>query len=108
MYKLCFYVPVEHAAEVKKAVFEKGAGRVSTYDSCCWQTDGIGQFRPLKGSTPYRGKVGLVEEVKELKIEMVCSEESIEEVVRTLREVHPYECVPLDVWKLDNLSSDLS
>ena len=28
VYKLCFYVPEEHAEAVKNAVFEAGAGRI--------------------------------------------------------------------------------
>ena len=57
MYKLVFYVPVDHLEPVKQAVFATGAGKIGEYDSCCWQVLGVGQFRPLAGSTPYLGMV---------------------------------------------------
>lgn len=53
MYKLCFYVPESHLDVVKQAVFAAGGGRIGAYDSCCWQSLGQGQFRPLDGSQPY-------------------------------------------------------
>ncbi|MGB1498121.1 MAG: NGG1p interacting factor NIF3, partial [Alloalcanivorax venustensis] len=53
VYKLCFYVPEEHAEAVKNAVFEAGAGRIGNYDCCSFQVAGQGQFRPLEGSDPY-------------------------------------------------------
>lgn len=69
MYKLCFYVPESHLDVVKQAVFAAGGGRIGAYDSCCWQSLGQGQFRPLDGSQPYLGQVGQVEHVAEWKVE---------------------------------------
>ncbi|SUG40496.1 NIF3 1 [Pseudomonas aeruginosa] len=70
MYKLCFYVPESHLDVVKQAVFAAGGGRIGAYDSCCWQSLGQGQFRPLDGSQPYLGQVGQVEHVAEWKVEL--------------------------------------
>lgn len=36
LFKLCFYVPVENAEQVKAAVFAAGAGRIGNYDCCAW------------------------------------------------------------------------
>ena len=63
MYKICVYVPEKHVETVKRALFDAGAGRIGNYDSCCWQTDGIGQFRPLAGSNPAIGSQNVVEQV---------------------------------------------
>ncbi|HBM22588.1 MAG TPA: NGG1p interacting factor NIF3, partial [Alcanivorax sp.] len=63
VYKLCFYVPEEHAEAVKNAVFEAGAGRIGNYDCCSFQVAGQGQFRPLEGSDPYIGGQGEIETV---------------------------------------------
>jgi len=97
MYKLGFYVPEEHLEQVKSAVFQAGAGRIGNYDSCCWQTKGQGQFRPLKGSEPYLGKQDTVERVEEYRVEMVCPANCLEEVVRALFQAHPYEEPAFDV-----------
>lgn len=101
MYKLGFYVPDSHVEEVKAALFAAGAGRVGNYDSCSWQALGQGQFRALRGSAPYIGQQGLVECLPEWRVEMVCEEVLLKEVVAALRESHPYEEPAFDVVKLE-------
>ncbi|HNC00548.1 MAG TPA: hypothetical protein PLS71_20045 [Leptospiraceae bacterium] len=64
MYQLVFYIPESHLEQVKEALFAKGAGSYKDYDHCSWQTPGIGQFRPLKGSNPFLGAIDNVEKVK--------------------------------------------
>lgn len=103
MYRLCFYVPADHAEAVKEAVFAAGAGRIGTYDCCCWQTSGIGQFRPLNGSRPFIGESGKLEHVEELKIEMVCDAGCLEPAVRALIEAHPYETPAYEFWPVNTL-----
>ena len=100
MYKICVYVPEKHVEKVKQALFDAGAGRIGNYDSCCWQTEGIGQFRPLQNSNPAIGSLNEVERVGEVKIELVCADELVKEAVRAIRDSHPYEEPALDVWKL--------
>ena len=100
MYKICVYVPEKHVETVKRALFDAGAGRIGNYDSCCWQTDGIGQFRPLPGSNPAIGSQNVVEQVPEVKLELVCEDDLVEAAVRAMRESHPYEKPAFDVWPL--------
>jgi hypothetical protein len=38
---------------------------------------GQGQFRPLKGSQPFLGEAGQVEQVEEWKVELVVADELI-------------------------------
>lgn len=102
MYKICFFVPLDSSEKVKEAMFGAGAGRIGNYDYCCWQTLGQGQFRPLQGSRPAIGQQNKVEKLDELKIEMVCSDECIKEVVASLIESHPYETPAYEVYKLEN------
>lgn len=103
MYKFCFYVPESHLEEVKIAVFAVGAGRIGQYDSCCWQTLGKGQFRPLVGSDPFLGQHGHIEEVAEWKVELVVADELIHDVVKAMKKSHPYETPAFDVWRLSDL-----
>jgi len=91
MYKLCFYVPESHLEAVKQAMFAAGAGRIGDYDSCCWQVEGTGQFRPLSGSEPFLGQQGVVERVAEYRVEMVCEDSCVKAVAAALLEAHPYE-----------------
>lgn len=105
MYKLTFYVPATHLEEVKQSVFATGAGKIGNYDSCCWQTEGCGQFRALEGSQPFIGQRGEVEIVKEYKVELVCADSVITEAVAALKQAHPYEEPAFDVWKLADFST---
>jgi len=103
MYKICVYVPENSVEKVKQALFNAGAGQIGNYDSCCWQTDGIGQFRPLDGSSPVVGSVGQLEHVYEIKIELVCADDLVHAAVEALRNAHPYEEPAFDVWRLEEL-----
>lgn len=100
MYKLGVYVPASHLESVKTALFAAGAGRIGNYDSCCWQTLGQGQFRALDGSKPYLGQQGVVETVVEYRVELVCGDAVLEEVIAALRKAHPYEEPAFDVLQL--------
>lgn len=103
MYKLVFFVPLNNAKAVKEAVFSTGAGRLGDYEACCFETRGMGQFRPLAGANPHIGQVGELEEVEEVKVELVCEERLIHTAVAALRAAHPYEEPAFDVWKLEAL-----
>ncbi len=100
MYKINFYVPETHLESVKAALFAAGAGRIGHYDSCCWQTKGVGQFRALAGSAPYIGQQGKVEQVEEYKVELVCSKENLEQAVAALKKAHPYEEPAYEVYPI--------
>jgi len=101
MYKLSFFVPLSHAEDVKDAVFEAGGGIIGNYDRCSWECEGWGQFRPLPGSTPFLGDAMKLERVKELKVELVCEDACIEQVVEALKAAHPYETPAYEVYKLE-------
>jgi hypothetical protein len=101
MFKLHFFVPVDAKEAVKQALFEIGAGRYAHYDSCSFEVEGTGQFRPLEGADPYLGVVGEVERVREFKVEMICTDDLIEKAVATLKEVHPYEEVAYEVFRME-------
>ncbi len=100
MIKLVVFVPETHAEQVKQALFDAGAGRQGDYEHCCWQSAGIGQFKPCEGSDPFIGSQGELSQVPELRVEMLVDDDRLNEVVRALRESHPYEepafdCLPL-------------
>ena len=103
MYKLAFFVPVDEAENVKEALFRSGAGRIGDYEACCFQTRGSGQFRPLDGADPHIGKIGELERVDELKVELVCADELIHAAVAALKAAHPYEEPAYEAWKLADL-----
>jgi len=102
VYKLCYFVPESHLEKTKEALFQAGAGRIGDYDSCCWQCRGQGQFRPLAGSNPYLGQQGVVEQVDEFRVELVCEDHLIRTAVAALRQSHPYEQPAYEVYRLED------
>lgn len=100
MYKFSFFVPLSHAEKVKNAVFNQGAGKLGAYEECCWETLGTGQYKPLEGSQPFQGECNKLERVQELKVEMVCAEGVIKQVIKVFKEAHPYEEPAYEVIKL--------
>lgn len=102
MYRISFYVPPSAAESVKNAMFETGAGKIGNYDCCCWESVGKGQFRPLEGSNPHIGEIGIVEKVTELKVEMVCDDRVLDSALNALVAAHPYEEPAYNTWPVDS------
>lgn len=90
-FQFYFYVPISHKDIVKNACFQEGAGRMGNYENCCFETLGMGQFKPLLGSKAFLGKISKLEYVQEVKVEMVVQEKNRINVLRTFLAHHPYE-----------------
>ena len=101
LYQISFYVPESHCEIVKNTMFEAGAGGVGDYQECAWQTSGEGQFKPLKGSQPFLGKIDKLEKVSEYKVEMLCMEKHLKPAIMALKNSHPYEVPAYAVIKLE-------
>lgn len=91
MFNLVFFVPSSHLEEVKAAVFKAGAGTIGFYEACSFQVQGVGQFKPLAGSTPFLGSTGSVEYVDEWRVEVVVPDATVTDVITALLPAHPYE-----------------
>jgi hypothetical protein len=100
MHKLAFFIPEVHLESAKQAVFKAGAGTIGEYKHCCWQTLGQGQFKPMQGSQPFSGQQDRLEVIDEYKVEMVCDEHILEQVILALKPAHPFETPAYEVWKL--------
>lgn len=104
MYKVVVTVPVANAEEMRKVIGEAGGGKIGNYADCSFSTRGIGRFKPLEGANPAIGEIGKLEEVKEEKIEFVCTKDALQGVLKAIRQAHPYEEPAIDVWKLEDVS----
>ena len=102
LFQIIVYVPASHCEVVKDALFAVGAGSYDLYDRCSWQTGGVGQFRPLAGSTPFIGTQNQTECVEELRVEMICRQALLSRAVDALKQAHPYETPAYHVLALEN------
>ena len=105
--KLVVFCPVGHAENVRKAMFDAGAGHIiGKYDGCSYNTEGFGTFRALEGADPYVGELGKLHYEKEIKIETIVPDTRLGAVINTMLSVHPYEEVAYDIYPLDNFNGN--
>jgi len=100
--KLVTYVPSDKAEEVRKSLFEAGAGQIGNYDSCSFNSKGEGTFKANESTTPYVGKQGALHYECETRIETIFPKHLQGKVVSALLRSHPYEEVAYDIYALDN------
>ena len=89
--KLEIYIPCSHFDNLREALRSAGAGSVGNYDSALSYSLVKGNWRPLPGANPYDGEIGALTEADEYKVEVCCKAESLEQTIKAIRDVHPYE-----------------
>ncbi|MCC6428515.1 MAG: Nif3-like dinuclear metal center hexameric protein [Phycisphaerales bacterium] len=98
--KVVTFVPEASIDKLRQALATAGAGLIGNYSVCSFAVPGAGTFLGGAGSSPVVGRAGRIEQVPELRLEMVCSRAGLPLVLATLREFHPYEEPAVDVYEL--------
>lgn len=101
--KIITYVPKTYADAVRQAMFAAGAGNISEYSNCSFNTEGIGSFQPSEKANPTIGKAGgQIEWVEEIKIEVIAPRPQVAAILTAMKAAHQYEEVAYDVIALEN------
>ena len=100
--KLEIFVPQEHALNIRDELAKIGVGVIGNYDHCVALTSVRGFFHPLPGSNPFEGEEGKISEVAEYKLEVSCRHELVQEAIKVIKSVHPYEEPLISVIPLAN------
>ncbi len=100
--KLVVFVPEDDVDVVRTALHEAGAGVIGDYDHCTYASEGEGTFRGGDSTNPAIGEKGRLERVRELRLETVVPPARVAEVVRALREAHPYEEPAFDLYRVES------
>jgi hypothetical protein len=100
--KFVVFVPKQEVARVRAAAVEAGAGVIGAYSHCSFETQGRGTFLPHEGANPAIGRVGKIEVVDEVRLEMLVSERELKGVIAAVLDAHPYEEVAYDIYPLRN------
>lgn len=90
-YHMVVYVPQDAAQDLAHAVLAAGGGRLGNYHDCLNSSFVDGQYRPLKGSKPFLGKIGEMERVVEQKLEFFVDSTRLNAVISAMMKEHPYE-----------------
>ncbi len=104
MLKIFVFAPNDKTDELINAMAEAGVGVIGNYTHNAFISSGFGNWKSGTGSHPYTGKVGEMSREPENRIEMICPEEKLKEVKKTIKRVHPYETPAIDVLKLDSVT----
>jgi len=100
--KLEIFAPQEYALKIRDELARIGVGRIGNYDHCLAISPVQGYYRPLPGADPFEGKIEKISEVKEFKIEVNCRRELVNQAIKVIRKVHPYEEPLVNVIPLAN------
>ena len=100
--KLVTFIPVAQAEQVRKALFEAGAGHIGNYDSCSFNLEGNGTFRGNGQTNPFAGEPNQFHTEKEMRVETIFPKHIQSKVIQALLKAHPYEEVAYDIYPIDN------
>jgi dinuclear metal center YbgI/SA1388 family protein len=104
--RLITFCPADNAEDVRKAVFDAGAGTIGNYSECSFNTPGTGTFKALAGADPHIGEIGKRFSGEEIKMEFVYKSFQESKVVAALLKAHPYEEVAFDLIALTNADKE--
>lgn len=82
-------------------MFAAGAGKFGNYECCAWQSLGVGQYRALSGSSPHHAEKDALQRIPEHKVEMICPDDCIKDVIKALVTAHPYEFPVFEVTRAE-------
>jgi dinuclear metal center YbgI/SA1388 family protein len=100
--KIVVFVPEKDLARVSDAMFAAGAGQIGEYSQCSFRASGTGTFFGSEATQPTVGQKGRREEVSEWRLEVLCPENSREQVIEAMRGAHSYEEPAYDVYPLQS------
>ena len=98
--KITVFVPLKDHERVRDAMANAGAGSIGAYRDCSFSTPGTGTFRGLSGTSPAIGVPERLESVEEQRLEMVCPDTRVPQILAALRQAHPYEEPAVDITTL--------
>lgn len=100
--KLEIFVPQEYALKIRDELAKIGVGRIGSYDHCLAISSVQGYYRPLPGADPFDGEIGKISEVKEYKVEVNCKRELVDQAIKAIKSIHPYEEPLVNIIPLAN------
>jgi dinuclear metal center YbgI/SA1388 family protein len=100
--KLYTFAPFDKAEAVRNAIFNAGGGHIGNYSECSFNAEGTGTFKASGGTHPYVGEVGKLHMENEIKIEVIFPFWLEDQIIKAMKQAHPYEEVAYDVVSLSN------
>ncbi len=100
--KLEIFTPQEYAFQIRDELAKIGVGVVGNYDHCMALMPMKGYFRPTESANPFIGQAGEISEVDEYKIEVNCKRALVDDALKAIKNIHPYEEPLINIIPLAN------
>lgn len=104
--KVVTFVPQADLEPVRKALWKAGAGVIGDYRNCSFSLRGTGTFYGTDTTNPAVGQAGRLEEVDEVRLEVVCPLKLLDQALSAIRTAHPYEEPVIDVFTVKKHSDN--
>ncbi len=101
-YKIHTNIPQTHTDIVRLAMWDAWAWIIGNYSYCAFVIPWVGYFKPMDGAKPVIGSLWQMESVIEDRLEYVCDQDHLHAVVEALKDSHPYEEPPIEIYKLED------
>jgi len=89
--KVEVFIPEQYIETLRNSLNDLGVLQVGNYDHVVSYTMTKGYWRPLQASNPYNGVKDEISYGSECKLEFRCPYKKIEEVMKIIKTIHPYE-----------------
>jgi len=106
--KIVTYVPLTSVDKITFELANAGAGKIGNYTVCSFRMKGIGTFIPGKSAKPYSGKAGKLSFEEEVRLEMECGREDLDNVIDALLANHPYEEPAYEIYNFMKRTKDVA
>jgi len=104
--KLVTFIPVKNTSEVVSKLHKTGAGNIGNYSECGFKVTGKGFFKANNNANPAIGTRNKKEEVEEDRVEIIFPDYLSTSIIKTLKNIHPYEEVAYYITNLENKNQE--
>jgi dinuclear metal center YbgI/SA1388 family protein len=89
--KLAVFVPKGYEPQIRRALFEAGAGAIGDYGRCYFQAAGEGGFKAPPEASPFLGQAGRETRAGESRLEVIVPRPLADQAALAVLKHHPYE-----------------
>ena len=101
-FKIRIFLPDEKLSIMMTEINKTIPSIYPNYDYVFNYSDVIGTWRPLKNAKPFKGKHHRIEKTKEKCLEFAIEKKYIENAIKIIKEIHPYEEPAIEIYPFHN------
>lgn len=99
-YKVFVFIPKDYLEKIIKLLQKNNVNKLGNYINCMSWCEMHSTWTSLDEAKPYLGEPGKISMEDEYKLEFLCEESKLDEIVKFIKETHPYEEPEIDVFEL--------